>query len=77
VLDGIGRKTLLIFCNCLAGVACIVAAFIDKDQTAAIVTLSLAGYVFVDENVSLIQIMTFKHAFLVALTYVHKKKYLV
>jgi hypothetical protein len=34
---------LLVACNVLAGVTCIGAAFIDKEQTAAIITLSLAG----------------------------------
>ena len=40
-MDGFGRKTVLVFCQVLAGTACIIAAFIDND--AARIALTLAG----------------------------------
>ena len=43
-MDGFGRKTVLVFCQVLAGTACIIAAFIDND--AARIALTLAGINF-------------------------------
>ena len=40
-MDGFGRKTVLVFCQVLAGTTCIIAAFIDND--VARITLTLAG----------------------------------
>ena len=43
MVDGFGRKTILVFCQALAGATCIIAAFIPKDFQNVIVTLTLAG----------------------------------
>ena len=42
VLDGIGRKPLLSFCQILAGVSCILAAFTDEHMKLG-TALSLMG----------------------------------
>ena len=49
-MDGFGRKTVLVFCQVLAGTACIIAAFIDND--AARIALTLAG-IFLNINFNL------------------------
>ncbi len=43
MIDGIGRKPLLIFCNFLSGVACIAAAFTHADEPVLAMILTLAG----------------------------------
>ena len=40
-MDGFGRKTILVFCQLLAGVACIAAGYVNADW--AVTTLTLAG----------------------------------
>ena len=42
-MDGFGRKTVLVFCQVLAGATCIIAGFIPEDMDGIIVALSLAG----------------------------------
>ena len=40
-MDHLGRKPILVFCQLLAGITCIIAAFIDG--TGAITAFTLAG----------------------------------
>ena len=42
VIDRVGRKPLLIFCQLLAGVTCIVAGF-EKDQHGLVLAMTLIG----------------------------------
>ena len=42
-IDRIGRKPLLVFCQLLAGVGCLIAGLIDSNQAAAITALTLIG----------------------------------
>ena len=60
VVDGFGRKTILVFCQALAGATCIIAAFIPKDFQNVIVTLTLAGTNHIDFK---IHIRIFKENF--------------
>ena len=43
VINRIGRKPLLIFCQLLAGVTCIIAGLLPEDQTGTIIGLTLTG----------------------------------
>ena len=43
VMDGFGRKTVLVFCQILAGTTCIIAGFVPEDSEGAVVALTLAG----------------------------------
>lgn len=43
LIDRIGRKPLLVVCQCMAGISCIVAAFIPKDIVEVVTTLTLIG----------------------------------
>ena len=43
VMDGFGRKTILAFCQILAGTTCVAAAFIPQDYQYLIIALTLAG----------------------------------
>ena len=43
VMDGFGRKTILAFCQILAGTTCVAAAFIPEDYQSLIIALTLAG----------------------------------
>ena len=42
-MDGFGRKTVLVFCQILAGATCIIAGFVPEDSDVAVVALTLAG----------------------------------
>jgi len=42
-IDRMGRKPLLVFCQCLAGISCVIAAFISKDLKEVVTTLTLLG----------------------------------
>ena len=42
-MDGFGRKTVLVFCQILAGATCIVAAFVPEGYKEIIIPLTLAG----------------------------------
>ena len=66
VVDGFGRKTILVFCQALAGATCIIAAFIPKDFQNVIVTLTLAG---TNHIYFKILIRIFKEFFLIPTTY--------
>lgn len=43
VMDRLGRKTVLVFCQVLAGAACLAAGFVDKDLEGLVITFSLLG----------------------------------
>ena len=43
MIDRIGRKTLLVFCQLLGGGACLAAGLISKDMTSAVTALTLIG----------------------------------
>ena len=42
-IDHMGRKTILIFCQIVAGIACIVGGVLDDDGSNVVLTLSLIG----------------------------------
>ncbi len=48
-IDRLGRKPLLVVCQCLAGVSCMVAAFIPKDIVEVVTTLTLIGIIDVEK----------------------------
>lgn len=39
VMDGLGRKPLLVFCQLLSGLACIIGAFVDADTGMTVLSL--------------------------------------
>jgi hypothetical protein len=43
VMDRLGRKTILVFCQLLAGTTCIIAGLVSEDATGVITALTLAG----------------------------------
>ena len=55
-MDGLGRKTILVFCQLLAGVTCIAAAFVEAEW--AVITLTLAGKFGASASFSIVYLYT-------------------